>query len=140
MSSATEIIQTRERLMRGIGVKFSGQVPMREPRVTTPDLKEPHVKIRDSKSPDGRANNRPGKKGAASSDLLKGRTQESEKHTAADRTCVSPVGKEVADIMAAIAKLPDVREEKIRILREAIRSGAYTPDARRIAEKMLQEL
>lgn len=59
---------------------------------------------------------------------------------AADRVNISNQGKEVADLMARLEKIPNVREEKIDAIRQAIQSGTYEVDARKIAEKILNEL
>jgi negative regulator of flagellin synthesis FlgM len=98
------------------------------------------VKSRDNKPLYKRAPVQPGARRTASKAAPKEQIPETEKHASAEGTGLSRTSKEVADIMAAVAKLPDVREEKVRTLREVIRSGAYTPDARRIAERMLEEL
>lgn len=58
----------------------------------------------------------------------------------ADRVDISRAGKEAADLMAAIKQMPDVREDKVREIRESVESGAYTADPRKIAEKLLNEL
>jgi flagellar biosynthesis anti-sigma factor FlgM len=97
------------------------------------------VKIQGNKPPEGQEIKRPDVERTASN-APKERAQAAEKPAVADRINISRASKEAAEIMAAVAKLPDVREEKVRTLQEAIRSGAYTPDARRIAAKMLEEL
>lgn len=57
-----------------------------------------------------------------------------------DRIKLSSAPREVSVLMAAVAKLPDVREEKVRQLQEEIQSGNYKPDVRKIAARMLEEL
>lgn len=57
----------------------------------------------------------------------------------ADRINISSRTREIADLTAAIEKLPDVREDKVRQIREAIAAGTYSIDPRAIAEKILNE-
>jgi flagellar biosynthesis anti-sigma factor FlgM len=97
------------------------------------------VKIQGNRPPEGQEIKRPGVERTAPN-APNERTPAAAKSAAADRINISRSSKEVAEIMAAIAQLPDVREQKVQTLQEAIRSGAYTPDARKIAAKMLEEL
>jgi flagellar biosynthesis anti-sigma factor FlgM len=39
-----------------------------------------------------------------------------------------------------VAAAPEVRAEKVAALKEAIRQGAYRPDARKVALKLIKEL
>ncbi len=48
--------------------------------------------------------------------------------------------KEIADIMSAVDKLPEIREAKVREIRESIDRGAYTVDPRKVAESILKNL
>ena len=97
------------------------------------------MKIHGNRPPEGQEISKPGVERVASASP-KERAQAAAKPAAADRVNISRTSKEVAEIMAAIAQLPDVREQKVRALQEAIQSGSYTPDARKIAAKMLKEL
>jgi negative regulator of flagellin synthesis FlgM len=57
-----------------------------------------------------------------------------------DRVEISGTGKEVAEIIAAVNQLPDVRNDKVKAIKEAIDSGKYQMDSIKIAEKILGEL
>ncbi|MFN3480925.1 MAG: flagellar biosynthesis anti-sigma factor FlgM [Thermodesulfovibrionales bacterium] len=57
-----------------------------------------------------------------------------------DRIDISPKGKEVASLIATINKLPEVREEKVQALKEAINAGTYKINPLKVAEKMLSEI
>lgn len=46
----------------------------------------------------------------------------------------------VAEIMARIEKLPEVREEKVQAIKEAIETGRYAVDPAKVAAKILSEL
>lgn len=66
--------------------------------------------------------------------------QAPQKSPAADRVDISSRSREIAELMAKIEKIPDLREERIKEIREAIQAGSYEIDPRRIAEKILSEL
>ncbi len=57
-----------------------------------------------------------------------------------DKVEISGTGKEVAEIIAAVNQLPDVRTDKVNAIKAAIESGKYQPDSIKIAEKILGEL
>jgi len=48
--------------------------------------------------------------------------------------------REIADIVATVNHLPDVREHKVRTLKKAVDSGTYIINARNIAESLLRDL
>lgn len=52
---------------------------------------------------------------------------------------ISPRGKEAIKAKAAAHAAPDVREERIKKLKEAIQNGSYKVDTDAVAEKMLAE-
>jgi negative regulator of flagellin synthesis FlgM len=56
-----------------------------------------------------------------------------------DRVEISGAGKEAADLMSAINRLPDIRNDKVKAIKEAIESGKYHIDSIKIAGKMLEE-
>lgn len=58
----------------------------------------------------------------------------------ADRVEISENGKKVAELMAQVNQVPDVRAEKVRALKEAIEAGNYRVSSLDIARKMLEEL
>jgi len=57
-----------------------------------------------------------------------------------DKVEISSKGKEVAELMYAISRMPEVRAGKIKAIQESLLSGAYSVDPRRIAEKILNEI
>ena len=58
----------------------------------------------------------------------------------ADKVDISGKGKEIADIMAAVNELPDVRTDKVNQTKQAIESGTYTVDSSKVAQKILNEI
>ncbi len=46
---------------------------------------------------------------------------------------------EIAMLVEAVRALPDVRLEKVAAVRKAIESGTYVVDARKVAQKMIDE-
>jgi negative regulator of flagellin synthesis FlgM len=56
-----------------------------------------------------------------------------------DRIDISQKAKEIMRLKAAINELPEVREDKVKALKDQIQAGTYSIDARKIAEKMLGE-
>jgi negative regulator of flagellin synthesis FlgM len=57
-----------------------------------------------------------------------------------DRVDISGKGKEIAELMAVIQQMPDVRNDKVKAVKEAIESGNYHLDTKKIAQKILEEL
>jgi negative regulator of flagellin synthesis FlgM len=57
-----------------------------------------------------------------------------------DRVDISGKGKEIAELMAVIQQMPDVRNDKVKAVKEAIESGNYHIDTKKIAQKLLEEL
>jgi flagellar biosynthesis anti-sigma factor FlgM len=47
---------------------------------------------------------------------------------------------DIEKLLAAINKFPDVREAKIREIKQRLHTGSYSIDSRAIVEKMLQDL
>ena len=65
---------------------------------------------------------------------------EDRKTSTAGKVDVSSKSKEIVDILAAIDRLPDVRDSRIREIKQSIETGMYTIDPCRIVEKMLRGL
>ncbi|WP_079907177.1 MULTISPECIES: flagellar biosynthesis anti-sigma factor FlgM [unclassified Carboxydocella] len=57
-----------------------------------------------------------------------------------DQAQLSPEAKALQAALAAVKEAPEVREEKVAELREAVRSGTYNVSAQEIADKMLGRL
>ena len=62
------------------------------------------------------------------------------KPDATDKVDLSVSGKELADLMSAVNRLPDVRTEKVAGIRGQIDSGKYVVDPVQIARKMIDEI
>ncbi|HAM52148.1 MAG TPA: flagellar biosynthesis anti-sigma factor FlgM [Nitrospiraceae bacterium] len=70
----------------------------------------------------------------------KTQTSGTDKLQAADKVDISGQGKEIADIMASVNQLPDVRTDKVNQVRQAIESGSYSVDPSKVAQKILREI
>lgn len=57
-----------------------------------------------------------------------------------DRVDISERAKEAARLMEEIRSLPDIREQRVEELREAIKSGRYRVDPLKLAEKIMGEI
>jgi flagellar biosynthesis anti-sigma factor FlgM len=62
------------------------------------------------------------------------------KNNTEDKMDVSGKRWEIASIMAAINRLPDVRDSMVQEIKQSIEAGIYTIDPRKIAEKMIMGL
>lgn len=56
-----------------------------------------------------------------------------------DKVNISGQGKRLAELMSIIDQLPEVRMSKVNEAKEAISAGTYTVDAKKIAQKLLNE-
>lgn len=57
-----------------------------------------------------------------------------------DKISLSGKAKEISELKTAIDQLPDVRTDKVDAVKHAIDTGTYNIDARKIAQKILEEL
>ena len=57
-----------------------------------------------------------------------------------DRLNSSDWSRELVDLMSAISRLPEVREARVREIKERIHSGVYAVDPRKVAESILKNL
>lgn len=57
-----------------------------------------------------------------------------------DRLNISDWSKELVELMSAISRLPEVREARVREIKESIHSGVYAVDPRKVAESILKDL
>lgn len=57
-----------------------------------------------------------------------------------DKVNISGAGRDMAALMNEINKLPDIRENKVKAIKEAIEANNYNIDIKKIAEKILGEL
>ncbi|MTI80220.1 MAG: flagellar biosynthesis anti-sigma factor FlgM [Firmicutes bacterium] len=56
-----------------------------------------------------------------------------------DSVEISKTAKETAKYQAEMKKMPDIREDKVRELKERIENGTYKPSVEKIAEGMIKE-
>jgi len=56
----------------------------------------------------------------------------------ADISTVSDMAKDYSKIKAAISKTPDVREDKIKKIKEDLSAGTYFVDSGKIADKIFK--
>lgn len=68
------------------------------------------------------------------------RVAASQKKQHVDRIDISQKGKEAASLIASVNNLPEVREEKVQVIKEAVNAGTYKVDPIKVAEKMLSEI
>jgi negative regulator of flagellin synthesis FlgM len=54
-----------------------------------------------------------------------------------DKVIVSDQAREVRKVKEAVAKLPEVRQERVEELKKQVAEGTYKPKAEDIAEKLL---
>lgn len=62
----------------------------------------------------------------------------SARTVAGDRVSVSSDAKLVGEAARAAEESPDVRVDRVEALRAQVEAGTYSPDSRRIAEKLVQ--
>ncbi|MFN3396768.1 MAG: flagellar biosynthesis anti-sigma factor FlgM [Thermodesulfovibrionales bacterium] len=68
------------------------------------------------------------------------RISASKREQNVDRIDISQKGKEIASLIASVNNLPEVREEKVQAIKEAVNGGTYKVDPIKVAEKMLSEI
>lgn len=56
-----------------------------------------------------------------------------------DKSDISNNGWETEGVIAVINRLPDIRKDKIKSVRDAIESGTYRIDSWKIAGRILEE-
>jgi negative regulator of flagellin synthesis FlgM len=69
-----------------------------------------------------------------------GKSSGTDRIPSTDKVEISGKGKEIADIMAAVNQLPDVRTDKVNQAKQAIESGSYTVDSSKVAQNILKEI
>ncbi len=63
-----------------------------------------------------------------------------KKNGLVDRVDISGAGRDIVALMNEINKLPDIRADKVKAIKEAIEANNYNIDVKKIAEKILSEL
>lgn len=97
------------------------------------------MKIQGNKPPEGQEINLSTQKTAKAEGKDKAVVSEKNR-ILSDKIDISDKGKEIVELMASINQLPDVRNDKVKAIREAIESGKYHVDSLKIAQKLLEEL
>lgn len=67
-------------------------------------------------------------------------SQASGKAASSDRVDISGKAREIAELMAVISQMPDVRAEKVAEIKKAVESGSYSINPSKIAESILNEI
>lgn len=65
------------------------------------------------------------------------RPEPSQAAPPSDEVSLSPEGQELLKIRHRIAQAPDVREDLVDTLRQAVQEGRYRPPAREIARRLM---
>lgn len=66
-----------------------------------------------------------------------GLSGQDETQAAIDGLAVSPFAREMANISAEMAKIPDVREDRVSDLKRQIESGTYKVDVEGLAARLV---
>jgi negative regulator of flagellin synthesis FlgM len=56
-----------------------------------------------------------------------------------EKVNLSDKARDIQQLRDAVNQLPDVREDKVRELKEQVEKGIYTVDGQKVAEKMVSE-
>ena len=68
------------------------------------------------------------------------KTAAAQKPGPADTVNISQGGKVAADLIAAVNNLPEDRNAKVQEIRQAVTTGTYTVDPRKVAESILKDI
>lgn len=71
-----------------------------------------------------------------------GKTNDSSKGTQVsqgDSLQLSPTARHLQEIESALRDLPEIREDLVNSIKKGIRTGTYQPDAKKIADGIIQE-
>jgi flagellar biosynthesis anti-sigma factor FlgM len=60
--------------------------------------------------------------------------------TPADKVDISSKSKQIADIMAAVNQLPEVRDTKVQEIKKSVEAGTYNIDPAKVAANILKEI
>lgn len=69
----------------------------------------------------------------------KGAAQNTKSGEVKDKVSLSEQGKLLQQSKKLASESPDVRQQKIEIFRAQIADGSYTPDSKKIAQKILEQ-
>jgi negative regulator of flagellin synthesis FlgM len=102
------------------------------------------MNINSSKPPESQG---PDRSAQNTQNLQKSTTAEQKEKTApaknagsADRVDISGRSKEIADIMAAVNQLPDVRNDKVQAIKQSVDAGTYSVDAGKVASSIIKSI
>ena len=100
------------------------------------------MKIHSNKPPENQGPNRSVQniQKAPSTEARDVKASQANKAGPADKVDISGKSKEIADLMAAVNQVPDVRDVKVQAIKQSVEAGTYTVDPRKIAEKMISEI
>jgi len=80
-----------------------------------------------------------GKKTIELKDRVEGGIQSKRKESAQDSVRISQKAYDMNKIKEMLRTTPDIRKEKVALLKKKIASGEYSVDAREVADKMIRE-
>ena len=66
--------------------------------------------------------------------------QPEKQETKSDTVVLSDTAKKIQETQTQLKAIPDVREDKVALLKEQIENGTYEIDEEKIADKMLKDL
>lgn len=58
----------------------------------------------------------------------------------ADRVNISGRSQEIADIVSAVNRLPDVRYDKVQAIKQRVDAGTYSVDACKVASSIINSI
>ena len=76
---------------------------------------------------------------AKTEESVKKDAQQSEGAAKGDKVILSPKAKAIQEAKKLLENVPDIREEKVAQIKEQIKNGTYTVDAKKVAAKILEE-
>jgi negative regulator of flagellin synthesis FlgM len=65
--------------------------------------------------------------------------QPEKQETKSDTVVLSDTAKKIQETQTQLKAIPDVREDKVALLKEQIENGTYEIDEEKIADKMLKD-
>ena len=81
----------------------------------------------------------PGKKTIGLKSRVEGGIKSKLKESRQDIVRISPKAYDIHKIKDLVHTAPDIRKEKVALLKKKIASGEYKVDARKVADKMIRE-
>ncbi len=72
-------------------------------------------------------------------EIVNNDAQKSEGVAKGDKVILSPKAKAIQEAKKLLENVPDIREEKVARIKEQIKNGTYTVDAKKVAARMVEE-